>query len=54
MREPLVKWVTLEQAGAMAFLPLYLLRLKAPGLDAKRHYVVFCQTGSAVARRHFC
>lgn len=27
-------------------LPLYLLRLKAPGLDAKRHYVVLCQTGS--------
>jgi CRP-like cAMP-binding protein len=70
MREPLVKWVTLDQARVLAQtgaglldvrtedefrqgtvrgsmnLPLYLLRLKAPGLDAKRHYVVFCQTGS--------
>lgn len=70
MREPLVKWVTLDQARALAQqgaglldvrtedefrhgtvkgslnLPLYLLRLKAPGLDSKRHYVVFCQTGS--------
>lgn len=70
MREPLVKWVTLDQARSMAQsgaglldvrtedefrhgtvkgslnLPLYLLRLKASVLDAKRHYVVFCQTGS--------
>ncbi|GAB4513768.1 MAG: hypothetical protein Tsb0026_18710 [Sulfuricaulis sp.] len=70
MREPLVKWVTLEQAKVLAQtgaglldvrtedefrngtvkgslnLPLYLLRLKASALDAKRHYVVFCQTGS--------
>lgn len=70
MREPLVKWVTLDQARALAQqgaglldvrtedefrhgtvkgsqnLPLYQLRHKAPGLDAKRHYVVFCQTGS--------
>ena len=70
MREPLVKWVTLNQAKVLAQtgaglldvrtddefrngtikgsmnLPLYLLRLKAPGLDSKRHYVVFCQTGS--------
>jgi rhodanese-related sulfurtransferase len=27
-------------------LPPYLLRLKTFGLDSKRHYVVFCQTGS--------
>ena len=70
MREPLVKWVTLDQARALAQqgaglldvrtedefrhgtvkgsqnLPLYQLRHKAPGLDAKRHYVVFCQSGS--------
>ena len=70
MRAPLVKWVTLDQAKALAQtgaglldvrtedefrhgtikgslnLPLSLLRLKAPGLDTKRHYVVFCQTGS--------
>ena len=70
MREPLVKWVTLDQARALAQqgaglldvrtedefrhgtvkgsqnLPLYQLRHKAPGLDTKRHYVVFCQTGS--------
>ena len=70
LREPLVKWVTLDQARALAQqgaglldvrtedefrhgtvkgsqnLPLYQLRHKAPGLDAKRHYVVFCQSGS--------
>lgn len=70
MREPLVKWVTLDQAKALAQkgaglidvrtedefrsgtvkgsqnLPLYLLRRKAAELDPKRHYVVFCQTGS--------
>lgn len=70
MREPLVKWVTLDQARTLAQtgaglldvrtedefrhgtvkgslnLPLYLLRLKASALDANRHYVVFCQTGS--------
>lgn len=70
MREPLVQWVSLDQAKALAQkgaglldvrtedefrngtvkgsinLPLYLLRRKAPELDSKRHYVVFCQTGS--------
>lgn len=70
MREPLVKWVTLNgakdlaQAGAGLLdvriedefrngtikgsmnMPLYQLRLKASSLDPRRHYVVFCQTGS--------
>ncbi len=70
LREPLVKWLTLDeakariQAGAGLLdvrledeyrsgsikgsvnLPLYLLRLKSAGLDRKRHYIVFCQTGS--------
>jgi rhodanese-related sulfurtransferase len=70
MREPLVQWVTLDQARALAQkgaglldvrtedefrsgsvkgsinLPLSLLRRKARELDSKRHYVVFCQTGS--------
>jgi rhodanese-related sulfurtransferase len=70
MREPLVQWVTLDQARALAQkgaglidvrtedefrngtvkgsinMPLYLLRRKARELDSKRHYVVFCQTGS--------
>ncbi len=70
MREPLVKWVTLDKAKALAQagaglldvriedefrngtikgsvnLPLYQLRLKAASLDPKRHYIVFCQTGS--------
>lgn len=70
MREPLVKWVTLDQARTLARkgaglldvrtedefrngtvkgsvnLPLFQLRRKAAELDAKRQYVVFCQTGS--------
>lgn len=27
-------------------IPLYLLRLKAPSLDPRRKYIVYCQTGS--------
>lgn len=27
-------------------LPLYQLRLKASSLEPRRHYIVFCQTGS--------
>lgn len=70
LREPLVQWVSLDQAKTMAQtgavlldvrledeyrhgaikgstnMPLYLLRLKANGLDAKRKYIVCCQTGS--------
>ncbi len=70
LREPLVQWVSLDQAKTMAQtgavlldvrledeyrngaikgssnMPLYLLRLKANGLDAQRKYIVCCQTGS--------
>jgi CRP-like cAMP-binding protein len=68
--EPLVKWLTLDeakakwQAGAGLLdvrvedeflsgsikgsvnLPLYRLRTKFSELDRRRHYIVFCQSGS--------
>jgi rhodanese-related sulfurtransferase len=70
LKEPLVQWVTMDEAKSMAQagaglldvrledehrngsvkgsinMPLYLLRMKLSSLDAKRKYVVFCQTGS--------
>lgn len=70
LKEPLVQWVTMDEAKTMAQagaglldvrledehrngsvkgsinMPLYLLRMKLSSLDAKRKYVVFCQTGS--------
>lgn len=69
LKEPLLKWVTLEEAMARvrqgacwldvrlesehqqrAFpgslnIPLYVLRLRAEGLDPRREYIVHCDTG---------
>jgi CRP-like cAMP-binding protein len=70
LREPLVRWVNLDEAKAMVLsgarlldvrvedefrngtikgsdnLPLYRLRALSAELDAKRPYIVFCQTGN--------